>query len=417
MNSYNSALKKLIKNKLSIKNEKINLKNALNRVAAKDIISPISYPTSNNTGFDGFAINSKETINLNNKNIKKFKILKTIAAGDNPNIKNVPKFSTIEVMTGAIIKKPFDTIIPVEKIKFFPNKLNPKFIVINKKIKKKQFIRPIGSDFKKGSKVIKKGNLINSSHILALKTLGIDNILVKKKPNVIFYPTGNELSERKKIPSWKIRNSNSAFLDSYIKNLPINFKQKKILKDKEINYFKKEIKKNIKSKTNLIITSGAVSAGKFDFIPDVIKQLNLKDFFKGVAIRPGKPLMFAKFNNNTCFFGLPGNPISSVACFRFFVLPFLFSSFGLKVEKPIIAKLKNDFSKKRNFTRFIKGKLSFTNNGNAEFEVFTGQESYRIQPLTKSNAWGVFKDGASNFKKGSYIECYSSSGFNELLLN
>ena len=417
MNSYNSALKKLIRNKLLIKNENINLNKALNRVVAKDIISPNNYPMADNTAFDGFAINSKETSNLNNKNIKKFKILKTIAAGDNPNIKNVPKFSTIEVMTGAIIKKPFDTIIPVEKIKFFPNKLSPKFIIINKKIKKKQFIRPSGSDFKKGSKFIKKGQLIKSSHILALKTLGIDNILVKKKPNIIFYPTGNELSERKKIPSWKIRNSNSAFLDSYIKNLPINFKQKKILKDKELNYFKKEINKNIKSNSDVVITSGAVSAGKFDFIPDVIKEFKLKDSFKGVAIRPGKPLMFAKFKNNLCFFGLPGNPLSTVACFRFFVLPFLFKSLGLKFEKPVIAKLKNSFSKKKNFTRFIKGKLTFLKNGYVDFEILKGQESYRISPFAKSNAWGVFKDGSSKFKKGSLIECYSYSGFNEFLIN
>tara|TARA_Y100000590_G_scaffold183796_1_gene209370 strand:- start:942 stop:2195 length:1254 start_codon:yes stop_codon:yes gene_type:complete len=417
MNSYNSALKKLVKNKLSIKNEKVYLKEALYRVVAKDIISPINYPSSNNTAFDGFAVNSKETINLKYKNSKKFKILKTIAAGDNPNIKKVPKFSTIEVMTGAIIKKPFDTIIPVEEIKFFPNKLDPKFIIINKKIKKKQFIRLSGSDFKKGTNVIKKGKIINSSHILAFKTLGIEKVLVKKKPNITFYPTGKEISERKKIPNWKIRNSNSVYLDSFTKNLPIYFKQKKILKDKELNYFKKEISKNIKSNSDLVITSGAVSAGKFDFIPDVIKQFKPKASFKGVAIRPGKPIMFAKFKNNTCFFGLPGNPLSTVACFRFFVLPFLATSLGLKFEKPINAKLKNSFSKQKNFTRFIKGKLTFLKNGNAEFEIFKGQESYRISPFTKSNAWGVFENGRSSFKKGTYIECYSPSGFNEFLIN
>jgi molybdopterin molybdotransferase len=127
--------------------------------------------------------------------------------------------------------------------------------------------------------------------------------------------------------------------------------------------------------------------------------------------------MFAKFKNNMCFFGLPGNPISTVACFRFFVLPFLFKSLELVPEKPIIAKIKNNFSKKKNFTRFIKGKLTFSKKGFVEFEVFKGQESYKINPFTKSNAWGVFKRGTSNFEKGSNIECYSSSGFNEFLIN
>ena len=126
--------------------------------------------------------------------------------------------------------------------------------------------------------------------------------------------------------------------------------------------------------------------------------------------------MFAKFKNNMCFFGLPGNPISTVACFRFFILPFLFKSLGFTSEKPIIAKLKNNFTKKKNFTRFIKGKVILTKKGFVEFEVYKGQESYKINPLTKSNAWGVFKQGVSNFKKGSYIKCYSSSGFNEILM-
>ena len=417
MNSYQSALKKIKKNKLLIKNEKVKIKNSLNRIAAKDVLSPTNYPASNNTAFDGFAINSKETRFLSNSKTKKFKIIKTLAAGDNPNIKRIPKFSVIEVMTGAIVQKPFDTIIPIEEIKFFPNKLKPKYIILQKKIKKNQFIRPTGSDFKKGNIIIKKGQFINPSHILAFKTLGIDKILVKKIPKIIFYPTGSELSEMKKIPKWKVRNSNGLYLDAFIKNLPIKFYTKKIFRDKDINNFKKEIKKNIKLKSDLVITSGAVSAGKFDFIPNVIKQFNLKSFFKGVSIRPGKPLLFAKFKNNMCFFGLPGNPISTVACFRFFVLPLLFKSLEITSEKPIIAKIKNNFSKKKNFTRFIKGQLTFSNKGSAEFEIFKGQESYKINPFTKSNAWGVFKEGTSIFKKGTYIECYSSSGFNEFLIN
>jgi len=416
MNSYQSTIKKLIKNNFKIKNEIVQIKKSLNRITAFDIISPVNYPASDNTAFDGYAINSKETNLLSSKKSKKFKIIKTLAAGDNPNIKKIPKFSTIEVMTGAIIQKPFDTIIPIEQIHFFPNKSSPKYIILKKKININEYIRPAGSDFKKGNKVIKKGQLINPSHILALKTLGIEKILVKKKPNIIFYPTGNELSESKKIPNWKIRNSNSIYLYSFIKNLPINFKEKKILRDKDINSFKNEIKKNIKLNSDLVITSGAVSAGKFDFIPNVIKQFKLKSFFKGVAIRPGKPLMFAKFKNNMCFFGLPGNPISSVVCFRFFVLPLLFKSLEINLEKPIIAKLKNNFSKKKNFTKFIKGKITFSKKGEIEFEIFKGQESYKMRSFTKSNAWGVFKDGISNFKKGSNIECFSSSGFNELLM-
>ena len=413
MNSYKAAISKLNNNSLKIGNEIVSIKDALNRISSKEVIAKSDYPADDNTAFDGFAVNSKETKNT----FQKFKILKTIAAGDNPYIKKVPKLSCIEVMTGAIIKKPFDTIIPIEDIEFFPSKQNAKYIIINKKIKKSEFIRPKGSDYKKGNKIIKKGELINPAHILSLKTLGIDKVLVKKKVNIVFYPSGNELSDKKNIPSWKIRNSNTIYLNSLIKSLPVNFTVQKILRDKDQKLFKKQISKELKSKTDILITSGAVSKGKFDFIPSVINQFKLKNHFKGVAIRPGKPIMFAKFNNNKCFFGLPGNPISSVACFRFFVIPLLFKSLGLKVEKPIFAKLKNKFSKKKKFTRFVKGKLTFDKKGLVQFEVFEGQESYKIEPFVKSNAWGVFKDGVSVFNKGNLIDVYSASGLNEFLIS
>ena len=413
MNSYQAAISKLNNNQLKIGSEIVSIKDALNRISSEEVIAKSDYPADDNTAFDGFAVNSKETKNT----FQKFKILKTIAAGDNPYIKKVNKLSCIEVMTGAIIKKPFDTIIPIEDIEFFPSKQNAKYIIIKKKIKKSEFIRPKGSDYKKGNKIIRKGELINPAHILSLKTLGIDKVLVKKKVNIVFYPSGNELSDKKNIPSWKIRNSNTIYLNSLIKSLPVNFTIQKILRDKDQKLFKEQISKQLKSKTDILITSGAVSKGKFDFIPSVINQFKLKNHFKGVAIRPGKPIMFAKFNNNKCFFGLPGNPISSVACFRFFVIPLLFKSLGLKVEKPIFAKLKNKFSKKKKFTRFVKGKLTFDKNGLVQFEVFEGQESYKIEPFVKSNAWGVFKDGVSVFNKGNIIDVYSASGLNEFLIN
>ena len=407
MISYNKALAILKKNKINIKTEIILSKNSVNRIAAKNINSPNNYPAANNTAFDGFAVNSKET-----KNIRKFKIIKVIAAGDNPKIKKVPKFSAIEVMTGAVIQKPFDTVIPTENIKYFPNKENANYIIITNEIKKNNHIRFKGSDYRKGERVISKGQIIQPNHILALKTLGIEKILVKKKPKIVFYSTGNEISNSSKVPSWKVRNSNSYYLKSFLKNFPVKFKEKRVLRDNDQAKFKKEINHNLTSNIDIVVTSGAVSVGKFDFVPKIITQFKLKNFFKGVAIRPGKPIMFANFKNNMVFFGLPGNPISSAACFRFFVLPFLYSSMGSTEDMPIVAKIKSNFLKKKNFTRFIKGKLSFSNEGKVEFKVLKGQESFRINSFTKSNAWGLFPSGKTLFKKGDYIKCYTFYGFN-----
>jgi len=129
------------------------------------------------SGYVGYH-NSLDTKDLSIKKKRKFKIIKTLAAGDNPNIKKVKKFSVIEVMTGAIINKPFNSIIPIETIKFYPNRGKPSFIIVDKKIKKYEHLRFKGSDYKKGEKIISKGEIIKPSHILAFKTLGIKKLSV-----------------------------------------------------------------------------------------------------------------------------------------------------------------------------------------------------------------------------------------------
>ena len=413
MISYIQAINKLKKFSLSVNSETILSKDSLHRVCSENIYSKYNYPASNNTALDGFAINSFETQNLNYKKKLKFKILKTVAAGDNPKIKKIIKNSCIEVMTGAVINKPFNTIIPYENSKVIKIK-NSNYLVINKKINKFNNLRFAGSDYKKGQIVIKKGDLIKSSDILVLKTLGIKSIKVRKKLKIVFFATGNEITNKEKIPNWKVRNSNGNYLKSFSKILPLKITEKSILRDNDEKKFLKEIRKNIKNKTDIIITIGAVSTGKYDYIPKIITKLKSKGFFKGVKIRPGKPILFSKLNSNTAFFGLPGNPVSTAACFRFFVLPFIFRSIGYLGNYPIKAKLRNKFLKKKEFTRFIKGKITVSNKGNLEFEVFKGQESFRLKPLSKSNAWGQFNSGQARFKKGDLIDCYTTFGINFL---
>ena len=414
MIDYQQAKNILKKAKIKIQDEEISIKNSLNRVVAKDIISPSNHPLGDNAAFDGFAINSKDTQNLNKKNSKQFRILGSIAAGDKPFNKKVKKFDAIEVMTGGIISKPFNTIIPIEKIDFYPTKQNPKFIIVDRKVSKNNHIRFKGSDYKKRQLIVKKGTIIQPNHILALKTLGIKKIKVKKKLNIIFFSTGNEISNSNNIPSWKVRNSNSHYIENLKENFLFNFKNGGILKDNHQNLFKSKINQFLKSKTDIILTSGAVSAGKFDYIPSVVKKFKTTHYFKSVRIRPGKPILFAKVKQKAIF-GLPGNPISSAACFRFFVYPYIENILNLKSEKPIKAILKNSFEKNKNLTRFMKSRINTTKNGKVEIKLLSGQESFRINSFVRSNMWAVLPHGQSKFKKGQIIDCFFPNLSNKIL--
>ena len=414
MISYQYSKRILKKATIKIKDEDIKSTNSLNRVVSKNVYSGINYPSGDNAAFDGYAINSNDTKNIKKNSPKKFKIIGLIAAGNKPFKKKIKKYDTVEIMTGGIIPKGFDTIIPIEKIIFYQNKKN---ILIDGKITKYNHVRFAGSDFKKKEIVVKKNTVIQPNHILAFKTLGIKNITVKKKINILFFSTGNEISNNDNIPSWKVRNSNSHYIKNLNENFLFNFKDGGILKDNQENIFKSKISKMLNSRIDIIITSGAVSAGKFDFIPDIVKKFELSSYFKSVAIRPGKPVLFARIKNKQkVIFGLPGNPMSSAACFRFFVYPYITNVMGISEEKPISAILKNDFIKKKNFTRFAKCKLNTTKNGKIEVEILKGQESFRIKSFVKSNIWVVLPAGKSKFKKGQIVDCFFPNHINQSLI-
>ncbi len=417
MISYQNSIQILNKGRLKIKNENVLSTKSLNRVSSSNIYSKFNYPAGNNAAFDGYAINSSDTKKLNRLKPKAFKIIGSISAGDKPFKKKIKKFEAVEIMTGGIIPKGFNTIIPIERINFYPNKKVRKFIMIKKKIIKYDNVRFSGSDYKKGELVIQKNTIILPNHILAFKTLGIKNIKVKKKINILFFSTGNEISNKDIIANWKVRNSNSHYIKSLNNNFLFNFKNGGILKDNHRNIFKSKIKKLLNSKIDIVITSGAVSAGKFDYIPSVVKTLNLSNYFKSVAIRPGKPILFAKIKGKQkAIFGLPGNPMSSSACFRFFVYPYIANLLGLEVEKPVKAILKNDFLKKKKFTRFAKSKLNTTKDGKLEVNILKGQESFRIKSFVKSNIWALLPSGKSKFKKGEIIDCYFPNNPNQSLI-
>jgi len=407
MIKYQEALRLINKISLNLPNEKISIPDSLNRVCAKNILSPSINPLANNTAFDGFAVLAKETKDLSKKRVKKFKILKTIGAGDNPKIKKYQKNSSVEIMTGGIVPKPFDSIIPVEKIKYYPSEKKPTHIVVDHEVKKFSFIRFAGEDYNLKDVVVKKGELIQPKHIMALTTLGIRYLYVKKKPKIIFFGTGDEIVDYKKknISNWQVRNSNNHYITSFGKSLHYQIIDGGVIKDNEQSKLKEKLKKSLKSDIDIFVTSGAISAGKFDFIPKVINELSFKTYFKGVSIKPGRPIMLSKFKRKEkLFFGLPGNPISCAAGFRFFVYPLIRNSLGMLKEKNFKAKLINKYSKRKNFTHFARCLININNKGLGELQVLQGQQSHRIKSFAKANCWGIFPGGKEQFKSGDIIE-------------
>ena len=407
MIKYQEALRLIDKISLNLPNEKISVLDSLNRVCAKNILSPAINPPSNNTAFDGYAVLARETKGLSKKKLKKFRILKTIGAGDEPKMSNFQKNSSVEIMTGGIIPKPFNSVIPVERVKYFPSKQKPTHIVVDHEVKKFSYVRFAGEDYNLKDVVLKKGDLIQPKHIMALTTLGIKDLYVKKKPKILFFGTGNEIVDYKKrnISNWEVRNSNNHYFMAFGKSLHYQIIDGGVIKDNEHKKLKEKLKKTLKSDIDIFVTTGAISAGKFDFIPELINKLGFKTYFKGVSIKPGRPIMLYKFQKNKkLFFGLPGNPISCAAGFRFFIYPLIRNSLGMLKEKKFKARLTNKYSKSKDFTHFARCLINANSKGLAELRVLQGQQSHRVKTFVNANCWGIFPGGKEQFKSGDFIE-------------
>ena len=205
MKSYNDALKILNKSNIKIADEFIDSVDSINRICSENIYSNYNYPSADNSSLDGFAIHSRDTNGVSKNMYKKFKIIGSISAGSKPFKKILKKNQAVEIMTGGILPRGSDCIIPIEKSSLSKDKIN-NYILIKQKLKKFENVRLKGSDYKKKDLLIKKNTLINSNHIMAFKALGVGNIKVKRKINIKFFSSGNEISESNHVPYWKTRN-------------------------------------------------------------------------------------------------------------------------------------------------------------------------------------------------------------------
>lgn len=403
MISYLQALKLIEKNCKKKKANKMDLKRAEGLIVALDVKSPTKHPPFDNSAMDGFAVIANDTLLANRSKPIQLKIANKMVAGDKPKYKKYKSEKKIafEIMTGAIIEKPFNAVVPYEQT----NKKNKNFVTISSKINKHANIRNAGEDFGINDLVIKNGEKISPQHQMACAALGIPKIVAYSKPKISVFSTGKELvnSNKKTLAPGKIRNSNGLFLKTAIPHMGAEVKFLKTNLDNEKKFTNDLIHIVRMKSSDVIISTGAVSAGKYDFVPRALKKAGAKIIFHKVSIRPGRPMLFAKFSNGTAYFGLPGNPISVAVGLRFFVYPYLRSMQGLKREVFDNAILENERKTKKGFLFFQKARKFSSKKGNISVKILPKQQSAMIEPFTKSNCWAILGEKNNRHISGSII--------------
>lgn len=387
MTTVEQAEEIILSNKINIAVEQVTIAEALGRILAEDLKADRDFPPFDRVSMDGIAVKYAQI----EKDQTSFPIAQTAAAGkpqvtlDNPE-------HCIEVMTGAMLPMGTDTVIRYEDInikdrvatiEILPNKSG---LNIHKK----------GIDRKQDELIVAKGRKISPAEIGIAATIGKDEILVQKRVKAIVISTGEEIVPITTTPlPHQIRTSNSYALQACLKSWGVEADTVLLPDSQEI--IEQKIGDYLDS-YDVLILSGGVSAGKFDFVPQALENQSVSKLFHKVSQRPGKPFWFG-VKDKKAVFALPGNPVSTFMCLRRYFKPWLDASQGFSTER-ISAELGKDFAVRFELTFFLQVKLEKTEAGIWKAMPIEGNGSGDLANLVEADAFMELPLGKEVFRSG-----------------
>ncbi|MFF2458380.1 gephyrin-like molybdotransferase Glp [Peribacillus simplex] len=399
--SIAEAVEKVMKHKLTGHTELIPLEESHDRFLAQDIVATNDVPHFNRSPYDGFALRSKDTAEGSINTPLEFEVVEELAAGMVSNIP-VQKNQAARIMTGAQMPAECDAVIMLELTKEF-EKDGKKYISFKRSLKEGENVSFQGEDAKKGDVLVKKGTAINPGIIGLLATFGYAEVPVATKPVVGLFATGSELLDvNEPLQPGKIRNSNSHAISAQIRRAGGEVRFYGKLKDEfELSY---EAISNALEEVDLLITTGGVSVGDFDLLPDIYQKIGADVLFNKVAMRPGSVTTVAVYNNKYLF-GLSGNPSASYVGFELFARPIIRTM--LFSEHPHLrketAQLAEDFLKPNPFSRLLRTRL-FYESGQLKVTPSGVDKSNITTSLAGANSLTVLPGGTRGFQTGDFVD-------------
>ena len=386
MISVKEALQIILNNTQDFGVEEIPFLESVGRILKENIEADRDFPPFNRVSMDGIAINQNYFLTGN----RNFPIEGTQAAGAKQKVLKVDS-NSMEVMTGAVLPENTDTVIRYEDVV-----INNGIATVNlESVEQGKNIHTKGKDRRQGDILIKINTMITAAEIGVIASVGKGIVKVAKTPRVIIVSTGDELVEVNEIPlAHQIRRSNAFSLVSLLEKMNIKADTSHITDDKEL--LKQKIASYLTT-YDVLLFSGAVSKGKYDFLPEVLEELSVKKLFHKVAQRPGKPFWFGSKARKSVF-AFPGNPISTyVNCLTYFY-PWFAKSTGVELKNETVI-LGEDVLFKPQLTYFLQVKIEIKEGHLLAFPI-KGNGSGDLVSLVEADGFIQLPMEQINFKKG-----------------
>jgi len=380
--------------------EYVPIAQSYGRYLGEDLIATHPVPPFDRSPYDGFALRSEDTIHAISTEPINFEVVGHIGAGIVfPN--KVGRFEAVRIMTGAQIPDGCDTVEMLEAVNEWSVE-GRNYVQIKRKLKRGENISYTGEDTKEGTVLAKKGTYINPGIVALLATFGYKKVPVSQKPTIGIIATGSELLEVGDVlQPGKIRNSNAYMIYSQIERSGGS--------PTYLGQFQDELEmclyqvRNAIEQFDIVITTGGVSVGDFDYLPEIYRRLGAKVLFNKIAQRPGSVTTVAELDGKLLF-GLSGNPSACYVGFELYVRPviqaFLNSSYPFNYRT--FATLKGKFAKPNPFDRFVRGHLSFE-NGVLQVQPVGLDKSNVVSTLSKANVLIILPGGQSTYNEGEKV--------------
>ena len=395
MITVNEAITIILDQALSLGTQQIALEDSLNHILMEDLFADRDFPPYDRVTMDGIAFQFEAYA----KGLRNLPVEGIAAAGDAQK-KMDNNQACLEVMTGSILPNNCDTVIRYEDLTIE----NGQATINVEKVKSEQNIHRKGEDRKAGDLLLAKGCLIGAAEIGVAATIGKAHLTVAKFPKAIIISTGDELVAVDQTPEpHQIRRSNVKSIKAALEVFPMQ------VDTAHLNDNFEEIKNTLEGflkDYDVIIMSGGVSMGKFDFLPKALKELDVEQLFHKVKQRPGKPFWFGKSKDNCVVFALPGNPVSTFMCTQRYIIPWLEKSLSLNPSSIRKAILAEGFTFKPDLDYYLQVKLSYDEEGKTWATPVTGNGSGDLANLIEADAFLELPRGKEVFEKGAVFRVW-----------
>lgn len=388
MINVQEATQIVLSHRIELAVESVSLSSAYGKILREPLQADRPFPPYDRVTMDGIAIQYAAYANGQ----REFQIIGMGAAGQAQATLSDPQ-ACVEIMTGAILPTGADTVIPYEQVEM----TNGMAKLGQLSLKKRQNVHPKGGDRERGEVIVAAGKKIQAPEIGIAAAIGKSQLKVSRLPKAAIISSGDELVPIEETPlPYQIRTSNVYTIQSMLSQLGIA---------SDTFHLRDNIEETVHTLTQIVnqyplmILSGGVSKGKFDFIPQALEKVKVEKKFHRIAQRPGKPFWFGVGESGIVVFALPGNPVSSFMCANRYILPWLYASMDFPL-KPLYAALQKEIIFKPDLTYFAQVKINYTTDGELEAIPLEGHGSGDFANLVQVDGFMELAKGKEVYEKG-----------------